>query len=87
MKDPSKIILHPYVTEKTMSLMDDLNKLEFIVAMESTKTDIRWAVQELFDVDVAKVNTHVKMDGRKHAIVTFPDGVDAEDVGMRIGIF
>ncbi len=87
MKEPSKIILHPYVTEKTMGLMDDLNKLEFIVDMGSTKKDIKWAVQELFQVEVAKVNTHVKMDGQKHAIVTFPEGVDAEDVGMRIGIF
>lgn len=87
MKDPSEIIRHPYITEKAMTAMEELNKLEFVVTVEATKTDVKWAVEELLDEPVESVNTHVPMDGKKHAIVTFPPDVDAEDVGMRIGIF
>lgn len=87
MKDPTEVIRHPYITEKAMTAMEELNKLEFVVDIEANKSDVKWAVEELLDEPVAKVNTHVPMDGRKHAIVTFPPGVDAEDVGMRIGIF
>lgn len=86
-QDPNKIILHPHVTEKTMAHMEEDNKLEFVVRLDANKRQIRWALQTLFDVEVSKVNTMVTMEGRKHAIVSFPPDVDAEDVGMRIGIF
>lgn len=85
--DPNQIILHPYVTEKTMAHMEEDNKLEFVVHMGANKRQIRWAIQNLFEVAVSHVNTRVHTDGSKHAIVSFPAGVDAEDVGMRIGIF
>lgn len=88
------IILHPYVTEKTMNAMSgtptqnlkDGNKLEFVVRKDSTKPEIKKAFEERFEAKVAKVNVRQMKDG-KHAIIKLKEGFSAEEIGMRIGIF
>ena len=84
--DPFKIILHPYVTEKTMNQMDRYNALEFVVKRDANKMQIKNSVEKLFDVKVKNVNTKITKKG-KHALVVFMPEVKAEDIGMRIGIF
>ena len=84
--DPYSIILHPFVTEKTMNFMDKNNAIEFVVRRTANKKVIKDAVEQLFEVKVANVNTRITKKG-KHAIVTFTPEFKAEDIGMRIGIF
>lgn len=84
--DPYNILLHPSVTEKTMFIMDNNNALEFMVRIDATKTQIKAAMKDIFDVDVKAVNTRITKHGKK-AIVYFPDDVQAEEIGMRIGVF
>lgn len=84
--DPYDIIYHPYVTEKTMNLMEKNNSLEFVVKRDANKKQIKKAVEEMFEVKVKEVNTMITKRG-KHAIVKFMPDVNAEDIGMRIGIF
>ncbi len=86
MMDPYDIVLYPYVTEKTMNFMDKNNAIEFIVKRNAKKQQIKNAIEEMFEAKVKKVNTRIKKTG-KHAIVIFADDVNAEDIGMRIGIF
>lgn len=85
--DPYAHVLGPHVTEKTMTMMERENKLEFRVRVSSTKPEIKHAIQRLFEVKVVAVNTRVAMDGRKLAVITFAEGVSAEEIGMRIGVF
>jgi large subunit ribosomal protein L23 len=88
------IILHPYVTEKTMNAMSgtpsqdlkDGNKLEFVVRKSATKPEIKRAFEERFEAKVEKINVKLMGDG-KHAIIKLKEGYSAEDIGMRIGIF
>ena len=84
--DAYQIVFHPYVTEKTMNLMENNNALEFIVRKTSSKKTIKKAVELLFDVKVKNINTKISKDG-KHAIITFMPEYNAEDIGMRIGVF
>jgi large subunit ribosomal protein L23 len=84
--DPYNIILHPSVTEKTMAILDQDNALEFYVRVDATKPEIENAVRSIFSVDVKAVNTRITKHG-KRAIVYFPEGVSAEEIGMRIGVF
>lgn len=49
------IILRPIITEASMEAADD-NKYTFEVAVNANKTQVRQAVEELFDVHVVKVN-------------------------------
>jgi len=85
-KDPYNVVFHPHVTEKTMNLMTKENKLEFIVDRRANKKDVKLAIEALFEVKVAAVNTFINREG-KHAIVKLAKDFSAEDLGMRIGVF
>ncbi|MDA8354225.1 MAG: 50S ribosomal protein L23 [Firmicutes bacterium] len=56
MKDPRDIIRRPLVTEKSTDLMEQ-NKYVFEVDLKANKTEIKNAVEKIFDVKVAQVNT------------------------------
>ena len=56
MKDPRDIILRPVISEKSYSLLDD-NKYTFEVHPKARKTEIRQAIEQIFDVKVTGVNT------------------------------
>ena len=84
--DPYDIVYHPFVTEKTMNLMEENNALEFVVKRTANKKQIIRAIEEMFEVKVKDVNTKITKNG-KHAIVMFMPEFKAEDIGMRIGIF
>jgi large subunit ribosomal protein L23 len=53
--DPRQVILAPVVSEKSYSLIED-NKYSFRVHPRAHKTQIRQAVEDLFDVKVVAVN-------------------------------
>lgn len=59
MKDPRDVILKPVVSEKSYSMIDQ-GKYTFEVHPDARKEEIRWAVEQIFNVDVKDVNT-VKM--------------------------
>ncbi len=50
------IILKPLLTEKSYAGIEN-KKYTFVVAKTANKTEIRTAVEKLFDVQVEKVNT------------------------------
>jgi len=56
MKAPQQIIKKPVLSEKTYDLIAD-KKYVFEVDIKANKTEIKNAVQEIFGVEVAKVNT------------------------------
>ena len=53
--DPREILIAPVVSEKSYSLIED-NKYSFRVHSKAHKTQIRQAVEQLFDVKVEGVN-------------------------------
>jgi len=55
-KDPRDIIIAPVVSEKTYGLMDE-GKYTFLVDPRSNKTEIKYAIESIFGVKVASVNT------------------------------
>ncbi len=80
------VILAPHITEKA-TVLSELNKVVFRVAHDATKDEITAAVEELFKVNVLKVNTVVtkgktkrfrgimgRRDDVKKAIVTLAEG-------------
>ena len=56
MKDYTDILIAPVITEKSASNANN-NVYTFKVAKSATKTEIKWAVEKAFNVDVVKVNT------------------------------
>jgi large subunit ribosomal protein L23 len=56
MMDPSQVVIRPVVSEKSFVLAE-LGKYTFRVHDRAHKTQIRQAVEELFDVRVVEVHT------------------------------
>ena len=88
---PEQIIKRPIALTEKAARMKEQNKVAFEVAMQANKIEIRHAVEALFDVKVAEVNTQVyrgkqKRMGRreakrpnwKKAVVTLQQGHDIQ---------
>ena len=85
-RNPRDILLTPVVSEKSYGLLEE-NKYTFLVDPRANKTEIKIAVEQVFGVKVAAVNT-VNRPGKarrtrfgtgrrkdtKRAIVTLRDG-------------
>jgi large subunit ribosomal protein L23 len=58
MKDPYQIIKQPLITEKS-TILRESNKYAFVVDVKVSKTEIRKAAEELFDLKdkILKINT------------------------------
>ena len=97
MKIAQDIIVRPVITEESMAEVSE-KKYTFEVAKSATKIDIARAVEQLFDVKVAKVNTmnvkgHKRTYGRftgykadwKKAIVTVTE--DSKTIEFFDGMF
>ena len=90
--NPRDIILAPVVSEKSYGLMEE-NTYVFFVAKTANKTEIKIAIEQIFGVQVASVNT-VNREGKrkrtrtgygqrkstKRAYVTLREGSDSIDV-------
>lgn len=55
-RDPSQVLLRPVVSEKSYALNEN-GAYVFVVAPDSTRIEIRRAVEQTFGVRVSKVNT------------------------------
>jgi large subunit ribosomal protein L23 len=94
-KDPRDIIIAPVVSEKSYGLIDE-GKYTFVVDPRSNKTEIKRAIESIFKVEVASVNTQNrrgkatrtrfgigKRKDTKRAIVTLKSG--AIDIFTAVG--
>ncbi len=86
MKDFRDVVIKPVVTERSMDLLAD-NKYTFIVDKKANKTEIKNAIEHIFEVKVDRVNTlnlkskpkrlgrfEGRTPSRKKAIVTLKPG-------------
>ena len=85
-KDPRDVIIAPVVSEKSYNLLDE-GKYTFLVDPRANKTQIKIAIEQIFEVKVASVNTANrpgktrrtrfgvgKRNDTKRAIVTLREG-------------
>jgi large subunit ribosomal protein L23 len=84
--DAYEVILYPVMTEVSSRLIEKENKLVFIVNLKATKTDIKQAVEELYEVEVEKVNLLITPKGEKKAFVKLRPEYKATDVAIKLGI-
>ncbi len=86
MKDPSKILIRPLHTEKALILLERDNILTFIVDRNATKSEIKYAIEKIFNVKVVKVNTLITPRGEKKAYIKLAPEYNASDIASRLGI-
>jgi len=85
MEDALKIIKRPYVTEKTLALVEKENKLVFIVDEKANKKKIKKAIETLYNVKVSSVNTTRTVYGKK-AYVRLKPEYSASSLATKIGV-
>lgn len=81
------VIKYPYITEAIFDMVEDQNKIVFIVDRRSDKKEIKEAVEELYEVKVARINTMITTKGEKKAFVTLHPDESALDLASKFGIF
>jgi large subunit ribosomal protein L23 len=84
--DPYEVVLYPIMTEVTSRILETENKLVFVVNSAATKTDIKRAIEELYEVLVEKVNVAITPKGEKKAFVRLHPDYKAVDVAIKLGI-
>jgi large subunit ribosomal protein L23 len=90
--DPRDVILRPVISEKSYGLLDE-GKYTFIVAPDANKTQIKIAIQQIFNVKVTAVNTVNRQGKRKRTKTGFGQRNDTKRAvvslaeGDRIEIF
>lgn len=94
MIEPAKVLKESRITEKATNLTANLNQYTFEVFPEANRTQVKQAVEQVFKVEVAKVNImNVKprhrrdrmrrnrlgrISGMKKAVVTLKEGNSIE---------
>ena len=72
MKTAYDIIIKPVITEQSMEATDE-KKYVFKVANDANKTEIKKAIEKIFDVKVEKFNT-IRMEGKEKRQGAAPAG-------------
>ena len=93
-EDPRSILLAPVVSEKSYGMIAERGKYTFKVHPRAHKTQVRQAVEQIFDVTVTSVNiskvpakpkrrgmTAGTRPGWKKAVVTVAEGQTIEAFG------
>ena len=83
--EATKIILRPYITEKTFALVENESKICFIVEKTASKPRISEAISTLYNEKVIDVNTARTVYGKK-AFVQFESTEKARDLATKIGM-
>jgi large subunit ribosomal protein L23 len=84
--DPYEAILYPLMTESTSLMVEKENKLVFVVNLKAAKKDVKRAVEELYEVEVERVNVLITPKGEKKAFVKLHTDYKAADVAIKLGI-
>jgi large subunit ribosomal protein L23 len=94
-KNPRDLIIEPVVSEKSYDQIEDDNTYTFVVDRRTTKTEIKEAVEKIFNVKVVRVNT-INRKGKqkrtgytvgrraasKRALVTLAEGEEIDIFGV-----
>lgn len=83
--EATHIILKPYVTEKTFSLVENESRICFLVKEGTTKPKIMEAVKVLYNESPVGINVCRTVYGKK-AFVKFETVEKARDLATKIGM-
>ena len=81
----NKVILKPYITEKTFAMVENESKICFIVDKTASKPRISEAINKLYNEKAVNINTARTIYGKK-AFVQFENAEKARDLATKIGM-
>jgi len=75
----------PLATEKAIMLIESENVLTFKTKMEKKKQEIKKELEEMFNVKIEKIRTHIR-GNKKYAYVKLKKEFPAIDVATKLGL-
>ena len=84
-EEATAIIIRPYITEKTFAMVENEQKICFLVKKEASKLMIQEAVKMLYNENTINVQTARTIYGKK-AFVIFDSTEKARDLATKIGM-
>ena len=84
--EPSEVIFYPLMTESASLMVEKDNKLIFVVNVKAGKSDVKKAVEELYEVQVDRITMLITPQGEKKAFVRLKPEFSASDVAIKLGI-
>jgi large subunit ribosomal protein L23 len=84
--DAYEIIRYPLMTEAASLMVETENKLVFVVNLKATKSDVKNAVEKLYEVKVERVSLLITSSGEKKAFVKLHPDYKAADVAIKLGM-
>jgi large subunit ribosomal protein L23 len=84
--DPNDVIFYPLMTESASLMVEKDNKLIFIVDLKAGKSDVKKAVEQLYEVEVDRITMLTTPQGEKKAFVKLKPEYKASDVAIKLGI-
>jgi large subunit ribosomal protein L23 len=74
------------MTEAASVMVEEENKLVFIVDLKANKKTVKKAIEELYEVEIEKVNILISAKGKKKAFVKLHPDHNASDIAIKLGI-
>ena len=84
--EPTEVIFYPLMTESASLMVEEDNKLIFVVSLKAGKSDVKKAVEQLYEVKVDKITILITPQGEKKAFVKLKPEYKASDVAIKLGI-
>jgi large subunit ribosomal protein L23 len=84
--DYTDVIYYPLMTESASLMVERDNKLMFVVNIKAGKSDVKRAVERLYEVKVERVTMLITPQGEKKAFVRLKPEFLASDVAIKLGI-
>jgi large subunit ribosomal protein L23 len=84
--DSHEVIFYPLMTESASLMVEKDNKLIFIVNLKAGKSDVKRAVEQLYEVKVNRITMLITPQGEKKAFVKLDPEYRASDVAIKLGI-
>ncbi|MDI6811438.1 MAG: 50S ribosomal protein L23 [archaeon] len=77
---------HIVPSEKATKVIDSENKIQLIVDIRATKSEIKREVERVFETSVKSVRTMITFKGEKKAIIELEEEGKAKEIGTSLGI-
>jgi len=84
--DRFSILQAPCTSERFYKKMEKENTIIFYVDPKASKTQVKKAFFDSFQVKAARVNTLLSMQGRKKAYIKVAKGTEASEIANKIGL-
>jgi len=85
LEEATSVIIRPYITEKTFAMVENEQKICFLVTKDASKPTIREAVKILYNENTIEIQTSRTIYGKK-AFVKFESTDKARDLATKIGM-